>query len=233
MRPTKQQLEKCVSEHKDEGFIATVFVRKISIHITKYLVRTSATPNQITFFSFLFGCFGALLVAWQHLIIGGVIIFFSYILDSVDGEVARLKGPYALTGKYSKAGPFLDATLDRVKEGVVFFCLSYALCIQAGTMVVWVIGFIAMFSVMMTNLVLTEAGKIGTLRSTHASLPFVAKLQKYGFKQSFLTLGIDAQMFIIMVGCVFNQLFLLLMFFAIVQNLYWLAIFTLIFKGAK
>jgi len=228
MKPTKKQLQECVANHPDEGIIGTLIVRKISIQITNILARTSVTPNQITFISFLMGILSAYCISLaEHnfLILGGIIFFISYIIDNVDGEIARLKN------LGSKKGAFLDSSLDRIKEGAVFFAISYALFIQTQDYLSLIYGFIAFFSVTTTNTIIQASGKMDSkaLRKTHSSLPFIKFLSSLGIKQSFFTLGVDLQAFIISLGLVLNQLFYTLWFFILFQNLYWILILLFVY----
>jgi phosphatidylglycerophosphate synthase len=227
MRPTEKELKRCVSEHRDEGLVATLLIRKISNRMTKYVARTNITPNQITFISFLIGVIAAYFISsgvWRDLIIGGILVLLSYIIDNVDGEIARLKG------LGSAKGAFIDNSLDRIKEGIIFFAISMAFYAQTQNYLAWVFGFIAFFSVVATNTVIEGAGKLDktALRSMHGKFFLIKKLKKFGIKQSFFTLGVDAQLFIISLGAVLNQLFWMLMFFITIQNLYWMIIFILV-----
>ncbi|WP_433499079.1 CDP-alcohol phosphatidyltransferase family protein [Sphaerimonospora sp. CA-214678] len=78
--------------------------------------RTSITPNQITWGAFLLGlgsagCFLTADPMW--LIAGAVLYHLSFVLDCVDGKIARLKG----TG--TVLGGWLDYVFDRIR---VFAC---------------------------------------------------------------------------------------------------------------
>ena len=57
--------------------------------------RTSLTPNQLTFIGLGFGlCAAALFwvgAAWA-LILGAVLFHISFVVDCMDGKIARLKG---------------------------------------------------------------------------------------------------------------------------------------------
>ena len=217
MIPNKNQLEQCIREHSDEGFFATFLFRKISIRITKYVAMTELTPNQITFFSFLLVLISIIFLFTGHLITAGILYFLSYVFDNVDGEIARLKN------KQSNSGFLFDSTLDRVKEGIIFF----ALMIYTGY---WITGFIAFFSIYMTNMVVESIGKRDkfTLGEVHANI-----FNKTKFKRSFLTSGIDMQVMIISGGLILNQILLSLIYFIVIQNIYWIAIFILVFRGWK
>ena len=78
-----------------------VIHRRLSIYITWLLLHTSLTANQVTLFSFLCGLLGAVVVVivpgWWN--VSGFILFYGYfILDKVDGEIARFRKQRSLRG---------------------------------------------------------------------------------------------------------------------------------------
>lgn len=77
------------------------------------LAHTRITPNQVTLLTLLVFLAGALLLALVPssgaLIGAAVIIEFSYVLDCVDGQLARLKGTS------SPVGAHLDFLMDEIK----------------------------------------------------------------------------------------------------------------------
>ena len=85
----------------------------LSIPITDIAARLGLHPNMMTLISFVFGL-TACLFFWNgttsDLIIGAAILYFSYVLDWCDGQLARF------TGKMSPFGGWLDQMCDRIKE---------------------------------------------------------------------------------------------------------------------
>jgi phosphatidylglycerophosphate synthase len=74
--------------------------------------RTSITPNQITWGALFLGlgsagCF--FMADWKWLILGAVLYHLSFVLDCMDGKIARLKG----TG--TVLGGWLDYVFDRIR----------------------------------------------------------------------------------------------------------------------
>ncbi|MEV5706097.1 CDP-alcohol phosphatidyltransferase family protein [Actinoallomurus sp. NPDC052274] len=74
--------------------------------------RTSITPNQITWGALFLGlgsagCF--LMADWKWLVLGAVLYHLSFVLDCMDGKIARLKG----TG--TVLGGWLDYVFDRIR----------------------------------------------------------------------------------------------------------------------
>jgi len=72
------------------------------------------TPNMLTLFGLLITGVGALLVAMGQLLVGGVVLAFAGMFDIFDGALARA------AGKVYRYGAFLDSTVDRYSEGVVY-----------------------------------------------------------------------------------------------------------------
>ncbi|MFE3447598.1 CDP-alcohol phosphatidyltransferase family protein [Nonomuraea sp. NPDC059194] len=71
--------------------------------------RTRITPNALTVFSLLVGMTSAGFLAAGDLVAGAVLFYLSFMIDCVDGKVARLKG----TG--TPFGLWLDYVGDRIR----------------------------------------------------------------------------------------------------------------------
>jgi phosphatidylglycerophosphate synthase len=80
--------------------------RPLQLLVVRPLIRTSITPNQVTFLSLLAGLGSAVAIAKGHLLVGAAFLFSSAILDGVDGMVARLKKTA------SEAGHAFDGAAD-------------------------------------------------------------------------------------------------------------------------
>lgn len=212
-----------------EGVIVTHFNRRISIIITKYLAKTNITPNQVTFISFFIILFSAYLFStglYKNLIIGAILLQFGYILDSVDGEIARLKN---IT---SPRGAWLDAVIDRVIEIVLISSLCLGLYAQTKNPFIWIYGYIAISAILLTKIVIDSAAKYfgkEKLGEVHKKTLMMRICNRLKIKQKYVAITHDLEIFIIVLGALFNQLFLALMFFVVIQNLYWLAIVISIF----
>ncbi|MEW9531608.1 CDP-alcohol phosphatidyltransferase family protein [Microbispora sp. NPDC049125] len=104
-----------------DGFFTTFFVSTYSRFIARWAARRGLTPNQVTLISIALGLLAAGAFAtgtrWGA-VSGGVLIYFAFVFDCVDGQVAR----YAR--KFGVLGAWLDATFDRFKEYAVFVGLA-------------------------------------------------------------------------------------------------------------
>ncbi len=98
-------------------------IRRGSAILTRAVLRTPATPNQITFASLISGlgaaaCYAAGDRAWS--IAGAFLLTLSYLLDNTDGEIARAKN---LT---SRLGAILDDLSDWLVHTALFLALGTA-----------------------------------------------------------------------------------------------------------
>jgi phosphatidylglycerophosphate synthase len=103
--------------------LTILIINPINLHLVRYIAETKITPNQLSIFSFLLmavsaGCLSA--GTWILQIIAGCLILIAYLIDCLDGDLARyhnLKSPL---------GAMLDPMLDRYGEFLLI--LGAALC---------------------------------------------------------------------------------------------------------
>ncbi|MFF5211383.1 CDP-alcohol phosphatidyltransferase family protein [Streptosporangium sp. NPDC000396] len=113
----------------NDGFFTTYFVSSWSTHVVKLAARLGLTPNAVTGISVGLAALAALWFSAgvrPALIVGAVLLYLSFVLDCVDGQLARY------TRAFSPMGAWLDATFDRVKEYVVYVGLAFGYAAQPG-----------------------------------------------------------------------------------------------------
>jgi phosphatidylglycerophosphate synthase len=109
-----------------EGPVDALVNWRFSMRITRALSHRSlkVTPNHVTICAILVGLAAAACVAtgtWALMALGGVLLEVNSILDSVDGELARLRF------QYSKLGQWLDNLSDDVIDNVFILASAYAI----------------------------------------------------------------------------------------------------------
>jgi phosphatidylglycerophosphate synthase len=94
------------------------------------LARTQVTPNQVTFLTLVIFVAGALMLAmmpsWRALIAAVAVLELSYVLDCVDGQLARLKG------LSSPVGAHLDFLMDELKAFILVAAVGARLWLGGG-----------------------------------------------------------------------------------------------------
>jgi phosphatidylglycerophosphate synthase len=106
-----------------QGPVDALINRHVSLRITRRLARTPITPNQVTIAAIAVGLVGAALVAFAGrtgVVAGGLLIAFQSILDSCDGELARLRF------QFSRLGQWLDNIADDVTDTAFMAALGAA-----------------------------------------------------------------------------------------------------------
>jgi len=89
-------------------------VRDLATPVARGLGRLGLTPNALTIIGFVGTCVAAFAAANQAWLVAGILVLAFGIFDLFDGTLARA------TGKVTTFGAFLDSTLDRAGEAVVY-----------------------------------------------------------------------------------------------------------------
>jgi phosphatidylglycerophosphate synthase len=101
-------------------FTDIVFFDFFAIPLTRILARIPGlTPNMITILSGLLGVAAAYFFFRTEILWGAFMMFFSLVLDCVDGDLARL------TGQTSPIGAKLDRITDSIKKVLCLLALTY------------------------------------------------------------------------------------------------------------
>lgn len=172
-----------------DGFVSRVLNRKVSLRLTKLLARTSITPNQVTFLSFLVSAASAVFFAVAHPLYGGLLAQLSSILDGVDGEIARLK---FLKSNY---GGLFDSVLDRYADFLIVIGMAYSWYSKTDNPMVLLVCAAALTGMPMSML-LKEKFHALTGR------PFIPASYDGIFR--YLPANRDGRLFIVMLGGILN-----------------------------
>ena len=196
------ELRICNKLKKDtDGPVSRILNRPISLRISKLLLKTGITPNQISVLSTVIGLVGASFFfsgEYFYLILGGILIHIHSIVDGCDGEVARLKL------RQTKYGGWLDAVLDRYVDAAIIFGLAYGYWNMTGDMTIWIIGFSAL---------------IGTFLNSYTSDKYDSIFKNGDMvKKSKFRMGRDVRLLLIVIGALTNQIPIMLIILAVIAN---------------
>ncbi|MFP3870791.1 MAG: CDP-alcohol phosphatidyltransferase family protein [Syntrophobacteria bacterium] len=115
------------------------WVRGWSFPALRWLARAGVTPNEITWIGFVVGVTACLFIArgtyWSG-ILGAVLLYISWVLDCMDGTLARL------TFSQSHFGQMLDTVLGHLTNLFIFSGLIWAVY---GGKSLWKAGVYAFF----------------------------------------------------------------------------------------
>ncbi|MFB9879055.1 CDP-alcohol phosphatidyltransferase family protein [Planobispora siamensis] len=114
----------------------TVFlVDPVACRLTLYVANhTAVTPNGLTRFSLVLGMGSAIWFAAGQLVAGAALFYLSFMVDCMDGKIARLKG----TG--TAFGLWLDYVGDRVRVVLCAGGLAFGQYAATGDLVYILLG---------------------------------------------------------------------------------------------
>ena len=103
------------------------------------LHRLGASADQVSVAGFVLNAAAAVLIVTGDLVAAGALYLLGGLLDLLDGALARAGG------RPTRFGAFLDSTLDRASEGVVFAAVGYRFAVEgaavdAGIVVLALLG---------------------------------------------------------------------------------------------
>jgi phosphatidylglycerophosphate synthase len=181
----------------NDSFVTRILSRPISRRLTRLLLNTRFTPNQITVFSFILGLGSALcfLQGGYGMGVGGAgLLLLSIWVDGVDGEIARIKF------MESPFGAKLDILCDNVVHVAVFIAIGVGLYDAQGETVFLILGALAAGGSLLAFLLLSEGimeGKSTTTSSQKSDRKkngFVDKLANRDFTHFLFVLALLDQL---------------------------------------
>ena len=184
-----------------DGPVARHLNRPVSRWLSRYLVRTAVTPNQISLASWMLSCIAAGLMAfggYPALAAGGVLAQLASIVDGCDGEIARLKHCQ------SEFGAWFDAVLDRYADAFLLFGLMWHEFASTGTQLSLVLGFAAI---------------VGSFLNSYTADKYDGLMAQKLRGAAYFRLGRDVRIFAIFLGAILNQPLITLGVVAMVMNI--------------
>ena len=129
-------------------------VRGYAVPLATAIGRTGITPNGLTVIGFLGAVLTAILAGLDAWVVAGITLLFFGAFDMLDGALARA------TGRVSKFGGFLDSSLDRAGELVIYVGIG-AGAMSSGTNPVAVLASLTMAAAVMVSYTRARAESLG------------------------------------------------------------------------
>ena len=152
--------EKCQSSRKKcDTWYGRNFARKISIFITVLFVKINLHAMTATTIFLLCGIMSSVMFFLgdkTSMLVGAVLLQFWYILDHVDGEVARYNEESSLTGLY------YDELVHYIVHPLVFFGIGLGLFRLNGNIIYVVTGIVSGLSIVLLGLII-DIKRLGVL----------------------------------------------------------------------
>jgi len=134
-------------------------VKKVFEPIALGMGRVGLTPDGLTLIGFGMTVVGALLLAGQQWLAGGIVVLLGGIFDMFDGTLARA------TGQVSRLGAFIDSVFDRWGEALVFLGIIVG-CVAASFDAATILAAMAMASAFMVSYTRAKSEGLGFSNGT-------------------------------------------------------------------
>lgn len=139
--------------------MARGYLHRALAPLVSLLAQLQLSPNQISIAGFFLTLISAQVLAMGYPLAAGVLFLLASSFDMFDGALAKL------AKKVTPFGAFLDSTLDRLGEGVMFMAIAYRLALEGYTIAVTGVV-LAMLGAMLTSYMRARAEALGITCTT-------------------------------------------------------------------
>ena len=220
-----RRFDKTGYEIKGYEYLSMRFMRSLSIPIARKLSKYSYPPERIVAISIFLEIVATFLVTFGQrypTLLAGVILFIAWLLDYVDGDLARMQN------RITYFGDWFDSIAGKLIDVILYPCICFGIYRHTQSIYIWFLGFAIIggiyFSSMMNNKI-----KLMKLRK---GLPNKAKdkpaEKRRGLLKAILhetTAGSDLVFYSVIFGALINRMFWALWICAIYIWLY--SVFTI------
>ena len=172
------------SKKKRDNFWTEWISRPPAAVLVWMLKGTRVTPNQVSFLAIAVAAGGGATMifwrTWPGLIVAGLLLQLAYIIDCVDGQLARIKS------MASPVGALLDFMLDEVKAFLVIASAATRLFLQSSDPKWLLIGLGGLF-VAATGITLTTFMRRPEYLEATGAPPVPPATERAGFLPSSLS----------------------------------------------
>jgi CDP-diacylglycerol--glycerol-3-phosphate 3-phosphatidyltransferase len=147
--------------------------------IVTFMARYRFSPDTLTVMGMLFHFFYAWLIGIGQMAWAAVLMFFLVPLDALDGSLARKLGR-----EQGGFGAFLDSTLDRLAEIILFggFIFYY---VSLGNEWMLAVTYIAITGSIMVSYTRARAEALGL----NAKIGFLSRVERYAVMMFFMVIN--------------------------------------------
>lgn len=140
-----KDLKNLVKKDSEPYWLARIFTRYVSVYISWICIQFGISANAITIISFFIGVAGAfmfMIYDYEIYIFAFMCLLIWYILDHVDGELARYQVK-VLGEKPNNSGEYLDLLVHKWVQPLTHISIGIALQSQFDSIFYLIIGIIA------------------------------------------------------------------------------------------
>ena len=210
----------------------------LSVPMTLPFLNTSVTPNQITIVWFILGIiFSFFFFSGDYIssIIGIILINIVFIIDGMDGIMARFKN------MMSDNGAYLESIAHTTIEGFLILNITFGAFYRYGNPLIFLFGFMFMMSIFLNQLIYKEkielfvGGKIylkfkKKQDHKHDNITNNSFLPKL-YENAIVYFHTDFFLFLLIILAITDKLYVFILFYGVAYPL--LILFTFIYENKR
>ena len=131
-----------INDSNVTDFWTNKICRWIASCLVVLIYPTPITPNTISIISLVLTICGIYQISYYNFEYASILIFLSFIMDCVDGQLARERNTITVFGKY------FDLILDNIKEIILFMYFIF----YFSTNDYFLVSFFALFIIIFSNM---------------------------------------------------------------------------------
>ncbi len=238
MRQLKPSYFKRYRKGKKDDYFADKIFRKFSLYTSWLAVKLKVSPNMVTFSSFIMDVIAAGIFLfsgkWIFSLIAGLLVFFSFVLDHSDGEVARYLNEKNKVKNPKRFGSYVDSIFDMLCFIVLFLGIGFGSYFRSGNfdfIILMIFSIIA--ATLLTATALGSRAYFSDSLKSSLSLSAREKISKIFSKiglnldYRLFSFSADVQTLIISVCALIGFPWISMIIFSTVGNFYWILKFWL------
>ena len=156
----KEKLKAAIK--KKDGWWASIFSAQVANILLIFIAdKKSITPNCVTASSLFLCLIASAFISVGtplFLIIGGILVQFVFVLDCLDGQLARYRD------QSSNFGAWFDRVTDRVKDFLIYFSISYGHYRIYQDWKIWPLGMTSLFFVYLFDYYVNQDIKLESIK---------------------------------------------------------------------
>lgn len=131
-----------INDSNVTDFWTNKICRRIAAFLVILIYPTPITPNTISIISLILTIYGVYQISYFNFEYASILIFLSFIMDCVDGQLARERNTITVFGKY------FDLIIDNTKEIILFMYFIFYFSTNNYSF----ISFFALFIIIFSNM---------------------------------------------------------------------------------
>lgn len=130
------------------------FLRIFSIYLTKLVLYSPLNAYLINILALILGLLSATFFAYGYLITGAIVMQMWYLVDCVDGEVARYRMKNIKDKPFKHThGLYIDLNIHHIVHPFLFIGITIGLYSQHNNFYILVLGLLSVFGLLFNDLI--------------------------------------------------------------------------------